>query len=99
MINVDLDSMIKVADGVDEYRFYIYYADRLTEDSKNELAIQSTAITNIKLLLRKLKKAGLGIDITDIEIQPFRQQFSDLCAGAYALVGIQVADNVNFCID
>ena len=69
------------------YVFSLFYVDRLTEDATNEVEVQSVGITTLTNIIHTLADDfGVGT----WTINTFNQRFADLCAGAYATVGIDV---------
>lgn len=75
------------------YNFVLYYIDRLTDDERNEVEVQSTGIITLDNILKTLSEEGVVVG--DYTIQPFRQQFTDMCAGVYARVTISaIRDSV-----
>lgn len=97
VLNVDLDNVDVQTDSVSQYNFYLYFADRLTEGYENIDNVQANAIAYLHVLIRELKKCGYQIDYTNLIIYPFRQQFADLCGGAYVNLGITVVNGLNYC--
>lgn len=71
------------------YYFNIFYIDRLTEDKSNKLDVQSTAISTLTNALQLIDDQYIVID--NYEIHTFEEKFNDVCAGAYAKVGIKCA--------
>lgn len=78
--------------GQMDFRFTFYYADRLTNDRRNEIEVQSNGIETIQNVLLYLQDHfDDEIDIvTDVAISTFNQRFVDECAGAFASVTISV---------
>lgn len=96
-VNIDLNNIINNR-NVDEYSFYIYYADRLTETGDNENQIYTDAITSIKLFIDYINKNYFPTSLSTI-ITPFRQKFADNCAGAWCQILIKVEDDIDYCYD
>lgn len=71
------------------FAFSLFYVDRLTEDKRNELEVQSVGISTISDVLRKLEAAGVYLD-GDAQFNTFNQRFVDECAGVWANVRLQV---------
>lgn len=83
----------------DRYSFNLFVISRLeSQDGDNALQIQSSA----KEVLNNV--IGTFCEDFDSEVygtiyyQPFTQQFSDLCAGMYAIVVLEVPKD-SICID
>jgi hypothetical protein len=79
------------------YTVNLLYADRLTENRDNRLAIQSTGITVLSEIINaieSLDQLTLGGMLT---FSPFTEQFADNCAGVVTTLSIQVADPIGDC--
>ena len=75
----------------DRYNLNLFYISRLeSEDAGNALQVQSVGKEVLENIIRKF------CDRFDAEIfgvtywQPFTQRFSDLCAGMYAIITLEV---------
>lgn len=75
-----------------DYRFWLYYVDRLKSNESNKIDAQSTAIQVINNILRTLEKE-YDVEVSDIVYTPFTESFSEMCAGQYASVTISVDDD------
>lgn len=75
-----------------DYRFWLYYVDRLKSNESNKIDAQSTAIQVINNILRTFQEI-YDVDVTDIVYTPFTESFSEMCAGQYASVTISVYDD------
>lgn len=71
-----------------QFSFTLFYVDRLTFGSGNEMEIQSVGIETLENVLLELE--GLGIVAGDYTIRTFTERFSDECAGAYCTVTLEV---------
>lgn len=85
--------------GVDRYGFNLFYIDRLVNDNgDNALQVQSIgkeALTNIiRMFCERYDAEVYGT----IEWQAFTQKFSDLCAGVYAVINIEISQETQ-CVD
>lgn len=69
------------------YVFSLFYVDRLTEDATNEVEVQSVGITTLTNIIHTIAD---DFGVASWTINTFNQRFADLCAGAYATVGIDV---------
>lgn len=80
------------------YNFNLFYIDRLVNDDfSNEIPIQSTAIQVLRNIIRKtIDYLDIAVE-TDIYYETFEQKFSDMCAGAYAIVEFAVP--LSLCIE
>lgn len=74
------------------YQFILYYVDRLTEDRKNEIDIQSTGVSTLRNIIQTLDDEG--VFASSYSLQTFNQKFVDECAGVFATVTFQVGDSV-----
>ena len=101
-INIDNVNVIK-SNYEMIYSFYIYYADRLSEDGSNTLQIQSEANTSLQLILHKIYDSGVGRmtldELYSVVITPYTMKFADLCAGAWLQVNVHVPDGIDYCDD
>ena len=70
------------------YRFSLFYVDRLTEDRSNETEVQSVGIQTLDNIIRTL--AERGFQITTWTYQPFTERFVDECAGVWCEVTLSV---------
>lgn len=70
------------------YTFTFYYIDRLTEDRKNQIEVQSVGITTLYNIVKELDARGLYNE--NYSFQTFNQRFIDECAGAMVTVVIDV---------
>lgn len=75
------------------YRFFLYYTDRLKSDETNKIDVQSTAISTLKNIIRTfLDKYDVEL-ATTVDFTPFTESFKQLCAGAYAAVTFKIYDD------
>lgn len=75
--------------GMTTYNFTLFFVDRLTEDKKNQIEVQSVGCETIGNILRTLSEE-YDIEIGNYSIQPFNQRFTDDCAGVFCNVSFQV---------
>lgn len=71
------------------WAFTLFYVDRLTEGSGNEVEVQSTGIEVLENIIRRLSE--LGLYATDYTFQAFTQRFVDDCAGVFCRVTLEAA--------
>lgn len=71
------------------YSFVLFYVDRLTEDRRNEIEVQSVGIQTLDNILLLLQDKGVGTG--SYTLQTFTQRFADECAGAYCTVTLEVS--------
>lgn len=72
--------------------FTFFYVDRLTNDVRNQIEIQSVGIQTLDNILRRLD--GMGIYVSSsYSFQTFNQRFLDECAGVFCNVTLQVPVN------
>lgn len=75
-----------------KYNLTLFYVDRVANDGRNKLAIQSNGITlltniiNIFLNNNDVELEG------DVQLTTFKERFVDDCAGAFAEITV-IADN------
>lgn len=80
--NVTTDSNF----GQDTINGTLFYVDRLLDNCKNKIDIQSCAITTLEDLNIKFQEA-YGI-MAEANVTLFTEQFSDMCAGGYMPIQI-----------
>lgn len=71
------------------YNFVLFYIDRLTDDEKNRIDIQSHAIDALSNILEILGNS-YGCLIDSYRFEVFQERFADLCSGAFARVSVVV---------
>ena len=72
------------ANDLMSWRFTFFYIDRLTENGRNEMEVQSTGIEVLRNVLRQL--ADMGITADSWTFDTFNQRFADECAGVFCSV-------------
>lgn len=79
------------------FGFRFYFVDRLTEDSKNKIEIQSKGIQTLENIINKIR----DLDVFGIQdgyyYSVFTNRFEAWCAGVYAEVNIQAP--ADYCYD
>lgn len=80
-IQVDIDDRMYTLNGT------LYFVDRVQEDNKNTLYVQSQGLSVLTDIFSKLNNE---LNISNITCTPFTQKFTDLCGGAYASFTIEV---------
>lgn len=79
------------------YSFNLFYVDRLTDERRNKLEVQSNAITTLQNIINGLMQIEL-IDVnSEITYQVFTERFTGLCAGAYCT--LRVTTDTPYCYD
>lgn len=78
-----IDNVV-IEDGRCEANLVMYYVDRLTQDRKNRLQIQDTAVETLHNIIASLDS---DYDITET-YTPFTERFTDVCAGAYVRLAL-----------
>ena len=68
-------------DDFTQFHFSLFYVDRLTEDRKNELEIQSVGIQTLDNIIRGLE--GKGVYADSWTFRAFTERFEDECAGVW----------------
>lgn len=87
----------KEQNGFITYNFNLFYVDRLTDDSRNKLEVQSNAIQSLQNIINALIDIEL-IDVgTEVTFQTFTERFTGLCAGAYC--NLSITTDSPYCYD
>lgn len=85
-----------VTDNYTRFAITLYYLDRLTEDSINDIVIFSASIEQLKNLIRGIETIEdvLRVD-SDYTISNFSdgESFDDRLAGAYCTINVTVKNN------
>lgn len=89
-INISLENVDKEGSNL-TYNMILYYSDRVIQDDKNIVEIQTDAIQKLSALIDALDYLQAQEIST---ITPFQQQFTDYLAGAYATITITTAQDV-----
>lgn len=82
-----------VNENTTTYEVTLYYLDRLTEDNSNDVDIQSTAIEQLKNMVRWIAVFDGVVGVSnEYQITNFieTEAFSDRLCGAYATIQIEV---------
>ena len=79
------------------YGFRFYFVDRLTEDSKNKIEVQSKGIQTLENILDKIRNLEIFDVYQDYTYTTFTNKFEAWCAGAYVELYILAPDN--YCYD
>lgn len=90
-----------VTDNYTTYQLSLFYLDRLTEDSINDIDIYSAAIEQLKNIVRGIETIDGVIKVADdYRITNFAdtESFNDRLAGAYCTIDITVKNN-DTCFD
>ena len=77
------------ANGMMQFSFTFFYADRLREDKENEIEVQSVGIETLENILRTLNDANIWPG--EATITAFNQRFVDECAGVFCNITIEAA--------
>ena len=80
-----------ITEGYSTYNLFLYYVDRLKSDESNKIEIQSVGIETLKNIVRVFKKNN-DVEIDTIDFEVFTERFSEMCAGAYAILSIVTYD-------
>ena len=70
------------------YRFWLFYVDRLMENRRNEIEIQSVGIKTLDSLIRDVAQFDIIAD--GWSFNTFNQRFVDECAGVWCNVAFNV---------
>lgn len=81
-----------------DYRFTLFYVDRLMGDRRNKLEIHSTGIRVLQNIIRGLQELD-AVDTSDEQITytTFTERFASECAGVYC--SVRVSSTVEVCYD
>lgn len=79
------------------YSFNLLYADRMTDDRRNACEIQSVGMDVIRELVNYLEDNHDVRISRPVNINTYKDQFADLCAGCVANVSITVANDIGDC--
>lgn len=91
----------EVRTNTTDYSITLYYLDRLLNDSGNDVQVFSTAVEQLKLILRMIGDVEGVVDVSETySIQNFidTEAMNDRVAGAYATVTVTVM-NIGSCDD
>lgn len=69
-----------------QYKFTLFYIDRLTDDLSNKINVQSTGVEVIKHVLSKLVSEIGTFDVTSTDFTMFTEKFADMCGGVFCNV-------------
>lgn len=89
VVMTNQESTFSVANEQYTYNFVLFYIDRLTDDEKNRLDIQSHAIDALSNILEVLGNSYNCI-IDNYSFEVFQERFADLCSGAFARISVVV---------
>lgn len=76
---------------------YLFYIDRLLEDSSNKLDIWSVGVNTLQEILNRLTNGSDYVVIDDVNFTNFTEKFSELCAGVYASCNITIVNTIGEC--
>lgn len=91
----------EVRTNTTDYEITLYYLDRLLRDSSNDVQIYSTAVEQLKFMMRVIEEINGVVEVADTyTISNFTEteSMNDRVAGAYATVTITVM-NISECDD
>jgi len=71
------------------FSFSLFYVDRLRQDERNQVEVQSVGIDTMGNILRTLSEV-YDVEVDEYTITTFNQRFADQCAGAFANVTLRV---------
>lgn len=79
--------------GFTRFFFTLFYVDRLTENKDNEIEAQSTGLDVLRNIVRKVEAEYCDGENSTVAFTTFTERFSDECAGAFANVEFNIADD------
>ena len=82
--------------GFTTFNYNAYYVDRLTNDRKNKLDVQSSGIILLQNIINILNDRIWISNVTASEFVTFTEKFTAECAGAYCNISITVP-NASLC--
>ena len=85
------------SEDVISYNLILYYVDRLTETGDNTLDIQSNGVILLGNIINTFINENDADISYDITYQTFLHKFADKCAGVYATISVDVANNIGLC--
>ena len=88
---------VQVLDNTLVVNCYLFYIDRLLEDSSNKLSIWTVGSNTLHQILNAAKNSTDFFSYDNLTFTTFTEKFSDLCAGVYASCDIQILGNVSEC--
>lgn len=81
-----------VENGITTYDFFMYFVDRTNNEESNRIQVQSTGMETLKNILKTLVKEE-DVEINGCSFTLFLESFTQICAGCYASVQINVYDD------
>lgn len=95
VVNIDIPS-VTINENMQVMDIYLYYADRLTQDGKNEYEIKSTSELVLSSIINYLGEIG---DVFDgYQVNFFNQQFADNLAGGYVQIQFETRRILDNCL-
>lgn len=80
------------------YNLILYYIDRLVEDDANMLDIHSNGIIQLGNIINTfINENDDAVVNYNINFTTFNHKFADKCAGVYATISVDVANNIGLC--
>lgn len=76
-----------IGNGLRQYKFTLYYVDRLTFDKSNEQEVESVGMDIIDNIVRALPDSW---EIGSYNYVPFGYKFTDECAGVWADITLTI---------
>lgn len=92
------DGVHSVTRNTTQYHLTIFYIDRLVADKSNAQQVFSTAVKVLANLMRGIRDIEGVLNVSDtVSVQNFintePSKLSDVCAGAYAIATVSVAND------
>lgn len=86
------------SEDVISYNLILYYIDRLVEDDANMLDIHSNGIIQLGNIINTfINENDDAVVNYNINFTTFNHKFADKCAGVYATISVDVANNIGLC--
>ena len=87
-----------VNEDTTQFNLTLYFIDRVFNDYSNALSIQSTGIEVLSSIIKKFEYDVDEVNVDyGISFNTFTHKFSDVCAGVYCNLTIEVNNNINIC--
>ena len=84
-------------ENVTKYNLTLFYVDRLLNDGKNKLAVQSTGITLLTNIINIFLNSN-DVEIEgDVQLTTYKEKFVDDCAGAFAEITVITDNPIGMC--
>ena len=90
---------VRRIDNLRSYNIILYYGDRLLQDGSNRLGIWDDATNTLQAVINAIEDLEEVNSVGEYTIELFEQKFSDMLAGGYVQLDIEVVDQLGQCFD